>query len=240
MQVAILAGGMATRLGSLSRKRPKSLVEIAGTPFLEYQLEQLRRGGVGEVLFCIGHLGQQIQDYLGNGWQYGMKIRYSLEDRPLGTAGALRRAEPLLSDKFFTLYGDSYLFLDFGAIMRFFRSQDRLALMTVFRNYDRYERSNTVVEGNLVARFSKKERAGNMVYIEYGANLFRREVLRMIPENQFYSLDDLFPRLIEQKELLAYEVRERFYEIGSPQGLRDFEQYIKVLRGQDDTLQGAN
>lgn len=156
-----------------------------------------------------------------------MSIKYSLEDRPLGTAGALKKAEDLLDDIFFTMYGDSYLFLDFGLAMRYFESHNKLALMTVYKNYDRYDRSNTVVEGSLVKKFNKQEKTEDMVYIEYGANIFKKEVLKMIPDNQFYSLDNLFPHLIGMEELLAFEVKERFYEIGSLQGLKEFEEYIK-------------
>ena len=113
--------------------------------------------------------------------------------------------------------------------MSHFNSQDKLALMTVYENHDRYDKSNTVVEGNLVKKFSKTERTENMVYIEYGLNIFRKEVLELVPGNQFYSLDDLFPKLIEMKEILAFEVTERFYEIGSLQGLREFEEFRKVI-----------
>lgn len=157
----------------------------------------------------------------------GINIKYSSEDKPLGTAGALKKAEALLNDTFFTMYGDSYLFLDFSHIMSYFKSQNKLAVMTVYKNYDRYDRSNTVVEGNLVRKYSKKEKTEDMVYIDYGANIFRKEALKMIPESQPYSLDELFPRLIEMDELLAFEVKERFYEIGSPHGLNEFEEYIK-------------
>ena len=227
MQAAILAGGLARRLGDLTRDRPKSMVEVQGKPFIEYQLELLRRGGVKDIVLCTGHMGNQIEKHFGNGSKYGVNIKYSLEDKPLGTAGALKKAEALLDDVFFTMYGDSHLFLDFPVAMSYFKSQNKLALMTVYKNYDRYDGSNTVVEGNLVKKFSKKERTEDMVYIEYGANIFNKQALEMIPENQFYSLEALFPCLIEMEELLAYEVKERFYEVGSPQGLEDFEQYIK-------------
>ncbi len=227
MQVAILAGGLATRLGDLTRDRPKSMVEVWGEPFVEYQLDLLRRSGIKNIILCIGNRGEQIQRHCGNGKRYGVNIKYSFEDKLFGTAGALKKAEALLNDVFFTIYGDSYLFLDFSAAMHYFKSQNKLALMTVYKNYDRYDRSNTVVEGNLVKKFSKKERTKDMVYIEYGANIFSKEALKMIPENQFYSLDDLFPRLIEMGELLAFEVKERFYEIGSPHGLKEFEEYIR-------------
>ena len=229
MQIAILAGGLATRLGNLTKGQSKSMVRILGKPFLEYQLELLRKGGIKNIVLCIGHMGEQIEKHFGNGRKYGVSIKYSLEDKLLGTAGALKKAKVLLNDTFFTMYGDSYLFLDFSAAMRYFNSQSKLALMTVYKNYDRYDRSNTVVEGNLVKKFSKQERTEDMVYIEYGANIFKKEALKMVPENQFYSLDDLFPRLIEMEELLALEVKERFYEVGSPQGLREFEEYMKGM-----------
>lgn len=227
MQVAILTGGLATRLGDLTRNKPKSMLKIRGKTFLEYQLELLKRAEIKNIVMCIGHMGEQIERHFGNGRNYGVNIEYSLEDKLLGTAGALKKADALLNEVFFTMYGDSYLFLDFPAAMRYFKSQNKLALMTVYKNYDRYARSNTVVEGNSVKNFSKKERTEGMVYIEYGANIFNKEALRMIPENQFYSLDDVFHRLVEMDELLAFEVKERFYEIGSPYGLKDFEGYVR-------------
>jgi len=227
MQVVILAGGLATRLGNLTRNQPKSMVKVWGKPFLEYQLAVLRRGGIEDIILCIGHMGEQIERHFGNGSKYGVNIKYSIEDKLLGTAGALKKAEALLYDRFFTMYGDSYLFLDFSLVMSYFESRNKLALMTVYKNNDRYDRSNTIVEEGLVKKFSKKERTRDMVYIEYGANIFKKEALEMIPENQFYSLDDFFPSLIKMEELLAFEVKERFYELGSPQGFEEFKTYIK-------------
>lgn len=227
MQVAILAGGLATRLGHLAGRQPKSMLKVDGRHFLEYQLELLRRGGIENAILCIGHMGEQIETHFGNGRRFGVNIQYSVEDGLLGTAGALKKAENLLDETFFTMYGDSYLFLDFPVVMRYFKSQSKLALMTVYRNYDRYDRSNVVVNGNLVKKFSKKERTEDTIYIEYGANIFQKEVLNMVPENRFYSLDELFPHLVEMGELLAFEIKERFYEIGSPQGLKELEEYIR-------------
>jgi NDP-sugar pyrophosphorylase family protein len=227
MQVAILAGGLATRLKPLTQEMPKSMVKVLGKSFLEYQLEFLARGGIRDIVLCIGYLGGQIESYFGNGSKFGMNIEYSYEDKLLGTAGALKKAENLLEEPFFTLYGDSYLFLDFAAAMSYFKSQRKLALMSVYQNYDRYDKSNVVVEGNLVKRYSKKEKTKDMVYIEYGANIFSKKVLEMIPEDELYSLDELFPKLIEEGELLAYEVKDRFYEIGSIYGLKEFEGFVK-------------
>jgi MurNAc alpha-1-phosphate uridylyltransferase len=131
----------------------------------------------------------------------------------------------LLDGAFFTIYGDSYLSLEINRAMSYFKSQNKLALMTVYKNRDHYDKSNAAISGNLVKAFSKTERTRDTVYIEYGLNIFKKEVLRFVPEDQPYSLDDLFPRLIEKGELLAYEVTERFYEVGSLQGLKEFEEF---------------
>jgi len=228
VQVVILAGGLATRLGELSRNRPKSMTLVYGKPFLEYQIELLKKGGVKDVVLCVGHMRGQIMTHSGDGSKYGVNIRYSCEDRLLGTAGALKNAVVLLDDVFYTIYGDSYLSLDFASTMRYFLSQNKLALMTVYRNQNRYDRSNTAIAGNLVTKYTKQDRTQEMVYIDYGANIFRKEVLKMVPEGQPYPLEELFPRLIVKEELLAYEVTERFYEIGSPQGIKDFAEYIST------------
>lgn len=230
MQMAILAGGKATRLGDLTRDQPKSLVEIHERPFLEYQLEMLGRGGIDNIVLCIGHLGEQIANRFGDGRRWGLKIQYSLESSPLGTGGALKLAAPLLDETFFTMYGDSYLFIDFPALMNRFRSGRKLAMMTVYRNQDRYDRSNTEIEGERVTRYSKTERSGDTVYIDYGVNLFSKAVLDLIPRDSFYPLEELYPRLIGMEELLAFEATERFYEIGSVRGLAEFGEYVQRVR----------
>ncbi len=226
MQAAILAGGLATRLGNLAINQPKSLVPINGKAFLEYQLAFLARGGVRDIVLCLGHLGQTIPQHFGNGRNYGVNIQYSFEEKPLGTAGALKKAEALLDDTFFTLYGDSYLSLDFHQVFSMIKSENKLGVMTVFKNYDRYDRSNTAIKGNLVRLYSKNGRTEDTVYIDYGANAFKKEVLKMIPKDRSYSLENLFIQLIDMEELLAFEVKERFYEIGSLRGLKEFEQHI--------------
>jgi len=227
MQVAILAGGMATRLQPLTQAVPKSLIRIHGRPFLEYQLDSLRRGGVTDIVLCLGYLGEQIESYFGEGRQWGISIRYSYDgERLLGTAGALKNAEKLLDDRFFIIYGDSYLFLDFSAVAAYFNGLNKLGLMVVYKNYDRYDRSNAVIEGNLVKRYSKKIKTPDMIYIDYGASLLRKKALKLVPPDEVYPLEKLFTELIKREELLAYEVSERFYQVGTPEGLEEFKEYI--------------
>ena len=227
MQVVILAGGLATRLRPLTDTVPKSLVEICGKPFLEYQLDFLKAGGVKDVVLCVGYQGNEIEQTFADGRKFGVNIKYSYEkEQLLGTAGALKNAEHLFGDKFFVLNGDSYLFLDFATVMSYFNGLRQLALMVVYKNYDRYDQSNTFIEGNLVKQYSKKKKTKDMIYIDYGASILRKRALELVPPNQAYSLEQLFQQLIPQKELLAYEVTKRFYEIGSPEGLAEFRKAI--------------
>ena len=227
MQLVILAGGQATRLRPLTDKVPKSLVAVNEKPFLEYQLDFLEKSGVIDIVLCIGYLGEEIERYFGNGERFGVNLKHSYEkEQLLGTAGALKNAKQLLRDQFFVMYGDSYVFLDFPIVMSYFNKFDKLGLMVVYKNYDRYDRSNVVVEGNTVRQYSKREKAEGMVYIDYGVSLLRKKALELVPRNQAYSLEKLFAQLIEQRELLAYEVKERFYQIGSPDGLNEFRKYI--------------
>ncbi len=231
MQVAILAGGLATRLKPLTDNMPKSLISVQGKTFLEYQLEFLKAGGVTDIVICAGHLGDQIEKFCCDGTEFGVSIKYSHEgNKLLGTAGALKKATPLLEDEFFVMYGDSYLFLDFSKLMCYFKNQNKLALMTVYRNRGRYDKSNTVVEGNLVRQYSKQAKTGTTDYIDYGANILRKQALEPVPAELPYSLEDLFPLLIARDELLAYKVNERFYQIGSPEGLAEFREYISRTR----------
>lgn len=228
MQAAILAGGLATRLRPLTESIPKSMVEIFGKPFLEYQLDFLKRNGVKDIVLCIGYLGEIIENYFRDGKQFGVDIRYSREkEKLLGTAGALKNAEDLLQNEFFVMYGDSYLFLDFNAIMSYFKKFDKLSLMVVYRNRDRYGPSNVAVENGYVKEYSKHWKTEEMIFIDYGVSVLRKKALELIPKGWEYSLEDLFPRLIGQREILYYEIYDRFYEIGNFQGLREFEDYIK-------------
>src|ERR1700746_2162223 len=145
---AILAGGLATRLRPVTEKIPKALVEVAGRPFLEHQIELLKRNSVEEVVLCVGYLGQMIEQRYGNGETVGIRIRYSYDGpKLLGTGGALKRALGLLPDAFFVLYGDAYLPVDYQAVAATFREGDKPALMTVFANADAWDTSNVWFDG---------------------------------------------------------------------------------------------
>ncbi len=229
MQAVILAGGLGTRLRPLTDSTPKAMVPVRGRPFLTYQLEYLAHHGIRDIILCVGHLGDVIEAYFGDGRRFGVTIRYGRErDRLLGTAGAIKNVEHLLDDAFFVTYGDSYTVVDFEKIMDYFTRRDRLGLMVVLKNEDRWDRSNVVVDGGFVCVYDKQHTHPEMRYIDFGVSLFRREALRDVPAGVPVDLNDVNQRLIAQQQLLAYETHDRFYEIGSVTGLRELETLLSL------------
>lgn len=228
MQAVILAGGLATRLGPLTEAIPKSMVRIGDRPFLEHQIEVLRENGIEDLLLCVGYLGELIKGYFGDGERFGVRISYSFDgEKLLGTGGALKKAESVLQDEFFLIYGDSYLLYDYQAIKRHFDESDKLSLLVVYRNEDRYDRSNVIIREGMVKIYDKENRTEGMVHIDSGLSVLRKGALELIPENCPSDLADLYRELARRREMLAYEVKQRFYQIGSFEGLREFENLIQ-------------
>ena len=227
MPAVILAGGLATRLYPLTEAIPKALIDVAGQPFLSHQLLRLKDQGVRRVLLLVGHLGDMIARQYGDGSQFGLSLEYSF-DGPvlLGTAGAIRRAMPLLPERFFVLYGDSYLTCDFSAVARAFSQSEARALMTVYRNENRYDTSNVDFDGARIVRYDKRHRTPTMRHIDYGLGAFERSVFAALPADTAYDLATVYQDLLAARQLAAFEVHERFYEIGSHQGLEETARFL--------------
>ena len=226
--VAILCGGLATRLRSLGMKLPKALMDVNGEPFIAHQLRLLRSRGINRVVLCVGYLGELIRDYVRDASQFGLQGEFSF-DGPvlLGTGGAVRQALPLLGESFFVLYGDSYLPCDYGLVAEAFRRSGQPALMTVFRNDGHYDASNVEFDGVRIVRYDKAAKTANMQYIDYGLGIFRREVFARMPQGQSSDLAQIYQDQLAAGQLAAFEVKERFYEIGSPEGLRETAEYLR-------------
>ena len=225
MQALILAGGLGTRLRPLTDELPKCMLPADGKPFLEHQLRLLASRGVRDVVLSLGHLGERVLEYFGNGRRLGVNLSYVWErEVPLGTGGAIRNAEALLRPEFFVTYGDSYLLLDYRDIMRRFRQSAALAMMVVYRNEDRLVPSNVVVRDGHVAAYDKTTRLPGMSFVNHGLSVLRRRALRLIPPGLPLSQEQFFQLLIRRRQLLAYETEQRFYEIGSFDGLAEFRQ----------------
>jgi NDP-sugar pyrophosphorylase family protein len=224
--VALLAGGLATRLRPITETIPKAMVEVAGRPFIDHQLALLRRNGVRRVVLCLGYLGEQIEQYLGP-TAHGLELRYSYDgERLLGTGGALRRALPLLGEVFWVVYGDSYLDIDYPAVLRHFADSTEPALMTVLCNEGRWDRSNVLFRGGRLLCYSKRSPTPDMTHIDYGVALLRAEVIASLPADAPCDLADLYAGLVAAGRMVGHEVTQRFYEIGSHRGLAETQEYL--------------
>jgi NDP-sugar pyrophosphorylase family protein len=227
--VVILAGGLAIRLRPLTEKIPKSLVEVAGRPFLEHQIALLQRNGVTEIFLCIGYLGEMIEQLFGSGKQFGVSISYSYDgEKLLGTGGAIKKLLPRLPEYFFVLYGDSYLPIDYQAVAAHFRTSVKPALMTVFRNENAWDRSNVWFEEGALRRYSKTDRLPQMHYIDYGLTICSRPIFAEYSASEPFDLGVVFEKLSQRGELAGYEVQQRFYEIGSHQGLEELDRLLRA------------
>lgn len=217
LSCAILCGGLATRLRPATEKIPKSLIPIHGEPFIAHQLRLLRAHGITRIVLCAGYLGEMIQDFVGN-----VPISF---DGPqlLGTAGAIRNALPMLGPSFFVLYGDSYLPCDYRSIAQAFAASGKRGLMTIYRNEGRFDSSNVEAAEGRIVRYEKGTRDPALQYIDYGLGVFERSVFEELDAN---DLEEIYQRLLTNRQLAAFEVKERFYEIGSLQGIQDLEQYL--------------
>ncbi|MGA2801886.1 MAG: nucleotidyltransferase family protein [Verrucomicrobiota bacterium] len=226
--VAILAGGCATRLRPITEKIPKSLISVAGKPFLAHQLEWLRSRGLRHVVLCVGYLGEMIQRDFGDGSQFGVRLDYSFDGpKLLGTGGAIKHALPLLGEEFFILYGDSYLPIEYHPVAEFFQRSGKLGCMTVYRNEGRHDTSNVIFRNGQITVYDKKNRTPEMQHIDYGLSLFRNTAFGLFPAGKPFDLAEVMGKLVREKQLAGYEVHERFYEIGSPAGLAELETLLK-------------
>ena len=228
LPVALLAGGMATRLRPITEKIPKLLVEVAGEPFFSHQLRLLKKNGLTKIVLCVGYLGDMIVEQYGDGSKWGVQIDYSFDgEKLLGTGGALIRALPKLGDAFFVLYGDSYLPIDYQAVGHAFLDSGQLGLMTVFENHGAYDTSNVWFENGHIKFYSKTEKVPQMRHIDYGLGVFRAAAFDGIPRDSIVDLAAVQADLVRRSELAGYQMKERFYEIGSHTGLNELDRLLR-------------
>lgn len=229
MQAVILAGGLATRLGELAAHTPKSMLEVAGRPFIAWQLERIAGSGIDRVVLCIGHLGGAIAEFVGDGSRFGLSVAYSDEGESLlGTAGALRHAVALLDDAFLVTYGDSLLQFDYSApLCDLIGHGEALGTMSVFRNAGRWDASNVSLSGERVGVYAKGVSDPTLDHIDYGATALRRRVVEKLVSGAPIGLDHVQAELAARGLLRAHVATERFYEIGSPAGLAELDQALR-------------
>jgi MurNAc alpha-1-phosphate uridylyltransferase len=227
--LCLLAGGFATRLRPHTEKIPKSLLEINGKPFIEYQLELLKKNGIENIVICAGFLGEKIKEYI-----YKINpdtgIEFSFDgEKLLGTGGAVKKALSKLEDPFFVMYGDSYLDTDFKIINEYFLKNRKQGLMTVFKNNGKWDKSNVLFESGKILEYDKS-RNNNRHYIDYGLGILTHEVFKDFKNQSVFDLEEVYKSLLKKDELLGFEVKERFYEIGSFEGIEETSEYLSSLK----------
>lgn len=243
MKALILAGGPGTRLRPFVPDRPKPMAETGGKPFLEYQIEQLRAHQFRELVFCVGHLAHQIQEYFGDGRRWGVRITYAVETELLGTAGATKNAGDFLADTFLVLNGDSYLEVDLRSLVEFHRRWQMadprtigtiaIVAMDNAAGYGALELDARDRSLRRILRFREKACAGP-AWINGGIYVLEPDILDFIPANRVVSIErETFPLVLERgRHLLGYPMEGFFVDIGTPQGYRRFCQYVE--RGSND------
>lgn len=230
LPVAILAGGLANRLRPLTEQIPKALLDIAGKPFAVHQIELLHQKGITDIVFCLGYLGEKVQETLGDGQRWGVNLKYVFDGPTLlGTGGAIKKTLGYLGEAFFVLYGDSYLDCNYNLIERCFRANNKSGLMTVFRNDNKWDLSNILFTGGHIVKYDKKNRTNDMHHIDYGLGILKATAFDKYPEGVAFDLGDVYRDLLSQNELIGFEVKERFYEIGSTRGLEEIRQYLTKI-----------
>lgn len=229
---ALLAGGLATRLRPVSQTIPKALMPVAGRTFIDHQLDLLHRSGIRSVVLCVGHLGEMLREHVGDGSAYGLHVGYSFDGpRLLGTGGAVRRALPMLGDVFWIMYADSYMEIDYSAALADFDAHPAaLGLMTVLHNAGQWDRSNVVFNNGKLLRYDKKNQLPDMTYIDYGVAILKGKAVEQLPSDAPADLAELYSRLVAQGLMIGHEVKNRFYEIGTPASLAEADEYLSRAR----------
>lgn len=225
--VAILAGGLATRLRPRIEKIPKSLIEVAGKPFICHQLDYLEYQGIKKVVLCIGYLGEMIQEVVGNGSKWRIDVSYSLDGPILaGTGGAIKQAIPLLGQKFFILYGDSYLPINYESVQNAFHASGKYGLMTVLKNQNQWDKSNVIYKNGEITEYNKSKYSPDMQYIDYGLSIINALAFHDSASERSFDLSEIYKQLSTDGQLAALEMHARFYEIGSHKGIAETNSYL--------------
>lgn len=228
LPLAILAGGFATRLGDLTKEIPKCLIKINGRPFIDWQLDLLIKNGYSDFIFCLSYKSEAVQQYLGDGSSRGVKFQYSLDgETQLGTGGAIQKALPMLGEAFGVIYGDSYLPINYFAVEKEFLNSRVRALMTLFENKDQFDLSNVEYLDGVLVNYEKGKNDKKMHHIDYGLTYFKEDTFSLWADQSAFDLSEFCHKLAKDGHLRGVEVFERFYEIGSVQGIKDFSEYLR-------------
>ncbi|MBI2075760.1 MAG: NTP transferase domain-containing protein [Candidatus Aenigmarchaeota archaeon] len=225
MQSVILAGGLGTRLRPLTHITAKLMLKVYGKPFLEYHIESLKKHGIDDIVILVGHLGSQIKSHFGNGKQSGVNIRYS-EDDMLGSGGAIKNAFPLLEDVFLVLNGDTYLPIDYNALIDKFRRDGKDALMTVYDNNENIRPNNVCIRDGEITEYNNAEPKPYFTHLDAGVSIFKKSVFS-IGVQRFSLEKDVYPQLISARQLGNVVSGQRFFDIHTLERLENIRKIMQ-------------
>lgn len=225
MPIVILCGGLATRLYPTTKTIPKSLIRIDDIPFIYFQLDLLHDKGFKNVILCVGKFGNMIEDAIEDGEALGLRVKYSYEDENslLGTGGAIKNALHILPDEFMITYGDSYLDVNYTNIISKFHAENKPILITIYKNKNIGDKSNVLFRNGVILNYDKKNITKNMEYIDYGLLVVKKSIFNDYTDTKF-DLSLVMSDLIRKRKISSFEVYNRFYEIGSKEGIEEFKQ----------------
>jgi mannose-1-phosphate guanylyltransferase len=225
IQAVILAGGLGTRMRPHTETVPKPMLPVRGRPFIEHQIEFLRHAGFHRFLLLVGWLGEQIEQYFGDGRRLGVSMRYSYEPTPLGTGGALRNAAGKLDPEFVVVNGDTLLEIDYAGLVEKFQRSGAMAVIAASLSAGPGAGNLQVAEDGTIIGYSKRRPAGR--YVDAGVSVLRREVLDGIPPDRVCSFEEeVLPKLIASREAIAAVTEAAFFDMGTPAGLAALEAHL--------------
>ena len=228
LPLVVLAGGFGTRLGSLTENIPKCLIKIRGRAFVDWQIDSFIMNGISEIVFCVSHKSEMVQDYLGDGSKYGIRIQYSVDGiMQLGTGGAIVKALPMLGENFGVIYGDSYLPIRFKEVEDSFLDRNFLCLMTVYKNQELLDASNIEFLDGHIKEYRKNSKNPRMLHIDYGLMYFKGKAFKRYQSGEYLDLTNIFNDMVASNEIAGFEVHKRFYEVGSLKGIDSLSEYIE-------------
>jgi len=231
MQAVILAGGLGTRLRPITHTIPKPMIEAGSRPFLHHMIELMRDNGIIDIILLVGHLYEQIEKYFGQGQRYSVNIDYSIEEKLLGTGGAVINAREKLQSEFMVLNGDTYLPIDYRRLIRRWQEvrDNSDAIVVLYDNHHPLGPPNVAARKDRITAYNKTDSAG-MQYIDAGVQIFKRNVFDRFSVKKVISLEnEIFPELIDRDRLAAYITETPFYDMGTPEKLKIFERYLETV-----------
>ena len=214
MKAVILAGGLGTRLRPYTKSLPKPMLPLGGKPILEYEIEWVRKNGIKEIILCVSYLRNKIEDYFGDGKKFGVKIEYAISKKPLATAGQLKTAEKFIDDTFVCLYGDSIYNFSLRNMIKHHKKSRANVTMSLFdyRFNLKYGVIDTKKSGQVTAWNEKPEISAK---INIGCYVMEPEVLKLIPKNKEYGMDDVIRKVLVRKKRVSSVISKNgFIDIG--------------------------